>query len=62
MVMLGEVFTGYDKNSIDVLSDNNHDTNDVIRSFKEDTPMSLALKKKHLLLLFRNFIHIVNVF
>lgn len=60
-MMLGEVFMGYDKNSIDVLSDNNHDTSDVIRSLKEDTPLSLALKK-HLLLLFRNFIHIVNVF
>lgn len=60
-MMLGEVFTGYDKNSIDVLSDNDHDTSDVIRSLKEDTPLSLVLKK-HLLLLFRNFIHIVNVF
>lgn len=40
-MMLREVFTGYDKNSIDVLSDNNHDTNDVIRNFKEDTPRPL---------------------
>lgn len=50
-MMLGEVFTGYDKHSIDVLSDNNHDTNDVIRSFKEDTPLSLALKKTFALII-----------